>query len=256
MATECSSGSGVSTVKPDAVEADPAERAVGRVDRRIDAAGEEPDLAPVLVDADDVAHHPFARGDAVLQRAGGEVVQIEMRVAVALREPDQLVAAVEHGDVRQAGDREVDVDEGGGGLGQHVAARAGAASYSTQRERGASGGRGRAGRRGAQSALHQASPRSIALATLPSERAPCIGVIAPDGGLDHDVFERRQNRIAGERELQRPVERARAAILRHVLHHAEIAERALVEPEGEDARANRATTAPPGGRAMPARAAA
>ena len=58
----------------------------------IHAARAEPDLALVFVDAEHVAHDPFALGDLLLDRAGDAVIEIQVVPAVAFRHPDDFLA--------------------------------------------------------------------------------------------------------------------------------------------------------------------
>ena len=72
----------------------------------VHTAGFEPDLAFVVVDIVDIAHHPIAPGDLVLHLAGEAVVQVEVLPAVALGGPDDFFAVVDVVAVGAAGARD------------------------------------------------------------------------------------------------------------------------------------------------------
>ena len=57
------------------------------------AAGAEPDLPVVGIDAVDPAHDIFALGDLVLDRTGAGVDQVKVPPAVALRNVEDLVGS-------------------------------------------------------------------------------------------------------------------------------------------------------------------
>jgi hypothetical protein len=79
-----------------AVEVHAIQVLVIRVARCVLAVGREPDTARLLVDAHDPRHVAGARGDAILELPGGEVVQIQMRPVVAIAPPDELVGGRQH----------------------------------------------------------------------------------------------------------------------------------------------------------------
>ena len=81
------------------VEVHAVEVPVAGVAFRLAAAGSEVDPSRLLVDADDVAHQPLARGDLVLELSRPSVVEIQVPPAVALREPDDLFPPAEDPDV-------------------------------------------------------------------------------------------------------------------------------------------------------------
>src|SRR6185369_4137825 len=63
---------------------------VVRVLRRINAAGAEPDLTFLDINAVDATDEPIAFGDLIFHRAGGLINQIEMVPAIAFRHPNDL----------------------------------------------------------------------------------------------------------------------------------------------------------------------
>ena len=85
----------VEQLEAGAVEADAIEVRVVRVLALLAAAGREVEHARLVVDALDGGGDELAFGDAVLQRAGRRVVEIEVSPAVALGPEDQLGAAVD-----------------------------------------------------------------------------------------------------------------------------------------------------------------
>ncbi len=78
-----------------AIEIDPAIMDVIGILVGVDAAGAEPDLPRLVIDAIDAAHHPTPLGDLVFHSAGVGVVEIEMVPAVALRHPDDFIRFIE-----------------------------------------------------------------------------------------------------------------------------------------------------------------
>src|SRR5262249_23937316 len=82
--------------EPRAVEIDAAIMDVIGILRRINAAGPEPDLAILHIDAIDEADQPFALGDLVFHRAGRLIDQVQMGPAVALRHPDDFAGRLDH----------------------------------------------------------------------------------------------------------------------------------------------------------------
>ncbi len=77
------------------VEIDAAKVHVIRVLVSPQAAREEPHFTLFGINVDDVANHPGALRDPVLQSPGGDVTQIEMTPAVALAHPQQFVCLVQ-----------------------------------------------------------------------------------------------------------------------------------------------------------------
>src|SRR5690349_19958723 len=85
--------------------------AEGAIATRRATPSREVDPSPGLVDVLNVAHGPLAGRDAVLERAGLRIVQIQVRPPVSHREPDHLVARAEWAPVRSPTGVEVRLDE-------------------------------------------------------------------------------------------------------------------------------------------------
>ena len=66
-----------------------------RVFRRLQTAGEEPNLMLGLVDVQDLANGPGAFCDLVLWLAGFHIVEPEVTPAITLAHPDEFAAAVQ-----------------------------------------------------------------------------------------------------------------------------------------------------------------
>ena len=118
-----------------AVEADLVEVRVVRVLALLAPGGGDVDDARLVVDALERGGHELALGDAVLQRAGGGVIEIEVPPAVALRPEDELRAVAGEAErlrldigVQPFLDERLDVARGGVGdadvEAMHVAAEA------------------------------------------------------------------------------------------------------------------------------------
>ncbi len=74
-----------------AVEADPVQMLEVRVAAPLLPRAHEVDGARSLVHAHDLVHVAITARYAILQAAGGEIVEVQMDPVVPLRPPDQLV---------------------------------------------------------------------------------------------------------------------------------------------------------------------
>ena len=99
-----------------AVEVDTVEMTVIGVSLRILSPGREVQLAPPLVDMDDISDQPRTLGDLMHELSGLSVVQIEMPPSVAFREPDDLGTVAQYTDVGTGTEQRVELDVGGSAL--------------------------------------------------------------------------------------------------------------------------------------------
>ena len=96
---------------------------VVRVASGLAAHGGEVDLPRALVDGQQLDDEPGPLRDPVLHLPGGEVVQVEVSPALALREPDELAPVVEHAPVVGRAEL-VQLHPGVTALDDHLAGRA------------------------------------------------------------------------------------------------------------------------------------
>ena len=115
-----------------AVQADPAHRAPVRI--LVDQPGGGEVHHPLgLVDVQDLPHRPLPGGDLPEQRAGAQVVPVQVAPAVPLRVPQHLVG--QHPHDRRLVHPLVGLDAGGPGLAEHGGDLAGGRVQPVQGER-------------------------------------------------------------------------------------------------------------------------
>ena len=78
-----------------AVEGNPEKLVEVRIDA-FDVRCQQPDFPRLRIDLLDVEGEPATVGDAVLERAAGEVVEVKLPQAVLFGEPNELAAPVQH----------------------------------------------------------------------------------------------------------------------------------------------------------------
>ena len=93
--TACDASPGLSSLRPVPSKPDAIEVRVVRILALLAAAGGDVEHARLVVDAFDGGGDELAFGDAILQRAGRGVVEIEVAPAVAFGPEDQVGAAVD-----------------------------------------------------------------------------------------------------------------------------------------------------------------